>query len=245
MDHRRRRRSHRNPANVYALIRPKRAKAARALDDTSIALNQHIMGEHMTEATTIKQIHPSFLHNQYLLQSKILKSIGGDFYFYGADGQLLLYSKQKAFKLREDIRVYADETMAEELLTIKAPKILDINAVYNVVDATSGEAVGALKRKGIKSIIMDEWLFLSPDGTEVGNLKEVSLLAALASRWIALIPQSYSISASGQPMASLKQRFNPFLLKYDMTVVDPTGAIDRRLLIAAGTLLMGIEGRQG
>ena len=151
----------------------------------------------------------------------------------------------KAFKLREDIRIYSDETMSRELLIIKTPSIIDFSASYGVMDATSGEMVGALKRRGFKSMFRDEWLFFSNDGQEVGKLTEKSLASALISRWINLIPQKYRIlDSGGNEVANIKQQFNPFVFKNSMFINDPDPAIDRRLLIAAGVMLLAIEGRQ-
>jgi len=181
----------------------------------------------------------------YLFRRKVFKLFGGAFQVYDESGNLLFHSKQKAFKLREDFRVYSGERQAEELLTIKTPQILDIGATYNVQDTTTGEAIGAIRRKGLKSMVKDEWIFLSNDGREMGRLTERSMSGALLSRFISLIPQAYVIiSADGREVAEIKQHFNPFVLKYTMTIVEPTPSIDRRLLISSGILLAGIERRQ-
>lgn len=194
---------------------------------------------------TVKELHPAFQHNYYLFRRKVFKLFGGAFHVYDEKGNSLFYSKQKAFKLREDFRVYSEERQMEELLTIKTPQILDIGATYNVQDATTGEAIGAIRRKGLKSIIKDEWIFLSNEGREIGRLTESSIAGALLSRFINLIPQTYVIvSADGREVADIKQHFNPFVLKYSMTIVDPRPSIDRRLLISSGILLAGIERRQ-
>ncbi len=192
-----------------------------------------------------KELHPAFMHNYYLFRKKVFKIFGGAFHAYDENGMVILYSKQKAFKLREDFRVYTDERQMDELLTIKTPQILDIGATYNVQDATTGEHVGAIRRKFLKSIVKDEWTFLSADGSEIGTLAESSMLAALASRFINLIPQTYTItSADGRVIAEIKQHFNPFVLKYSMSFFAPEVSIDRRLVISAGILLAAIEGRQ-
>ena len=193
----------------------------------------------------VKKLHPTFQQSHYLFRRKVFKLFGGAFHVYDENGNLLFYSKQKAFKLREDFRVYSDEHLMEELLTIKTPQILDIGATYNVQDATTGEAIGAIRRKGLKSIIKDEWIFLSKEGREIGRLTESSIKGALLSRFIDLIPQTYVIvSADGREVAEIKQHFNPFVLKYSMTIVEPRPSIDRRLLISSGILLAGIERRQ-
>lgn len=192
-----------------------------------------------------KELHPSFTHDYYLFRKKVFKIFGGAFHAYDKNGILLLYSKQKAFKLREDFRVYTDERQMEELLTIKTPQILDIGATYNVEDATTGQAVGAIRRKALKSIIKDEWIFLSDDGREVGMLAESSAFGAIASRVIKLIPQSYVItSTDGRTIAEIRQHFNPFILKCSVSIFGPDVSIDRRLIISAGILLAAIEGRQ-
>ena len=52
------------------------------------------------------------------------------------------------------------------------------------------------------------------------------------------------IEFDGRKIAEVTQHFNPFVLKYSMTILPPEPPIDRRLLIAAGILLAGIERRQ-
>ncbi len=191
------------------------------------------------------ELNPAFAHDYYLFRKKVLQIFGGAFHAYDENGMLVLYSKQKAFKLKEDFRVYTDENQLQELLTIKTPQILDFGATYNVEDATTGQSVGAIRRKGIKSIFKDEWIFLSSDGSEVGKLTETSVLGAIVSRLIKLIPQTYVItSADGSIIAEIKQHFNPFVLKYSMSIFGSNGSIDRRLLISSGILLAAIEGRQ-
>ena len=193
-----------------------------------------------------KELKPAFQQNYYLFRRKVFKLFGGAFHVYDESGNLLFYSKQKAFKLREDFRVYSDERQAEELLTIKTPQILDISATYNVQEPAAGETIGAIKRKGIKTIFKDEWIFLSKEGQEIGKLSESSIAGALLSRFINIIPQKYVIvSSDGRELAHIKQHFNPFILKYSMTIIDPAPSIDRRLLISSGILLAAIERREG
>ncbi len=195
--------------------------------------------------TTSRGLHPAFEHRHYLFRRKVLKLFGGAFHIYDENGKLLFYSKQKAFKLKEDFRIYSDESQSEELLTIKTPQIFDISATYNVYDKTTGEPVGAIKRKGLKSFIKDEWIFLSRDGQEIGKLTERDMTSAILCRLFRFIPQTYIITSSGgKGVAEIKRHFNLFVLKYTMRITEPEPSIDRRLLIAAGILLMGIEGRQ-
>ena len=190
-------------------------------------------------------INPVFTKNYYLFRRKFLKIFGASFHVYDKNGSLLFYSKQKAFKLREDIRIYADESMSKELLLIKTPQILDFGATYNVNDPSTGETVGSIRRKFLKSLIKDQWVFLNAAGEEIGQMSESSWLGAILSRFINLIPQTYHIKPlnSEKEDAELKMMFNPFILKY-MVSVSVNPIIDRRMIVAAGVLLAAIERRQ-
>jgi len=190
-------------------------------------------------------MNQAFNQTTYFFRKKVFKLFGGSFKVFDNDGRVLFYSEQKAFRLKEDLRIYSDESKKEELINIKTPQILDFSAIYHVTDSTTKEQVGSLKRKGFKSIISDEWLFLSNDLKEIGKMKEKSIGGALLSRFINLIPQKYIIIDSEQrEIALISQFFNPFILKYQLTFTNPNQSIDKRLILAAGILLCSIEGRQ-
>ncbi len=187
-----------------------------------------------------------FEHRQYLIRRQVLKLFGGAFRVYDPQGALVLFASLKAFKLKEDVRVYADEAARTELLQIKARQIIDISAAYDVVDSTSGEKIGALRRRGIKSLARDEWLFMDAEDNEIGTIREDSTALALVRRFLAnLIPQSFHAEMDGRPVCTYRQHFNPFVLKLEVDFsADFSGALDRRLGLAAGILLCAIEGRQ-
>jgi uncharacterized protein YxjI len=192
-----------------------------------------------------KALHPAFTSNYYLFRRKVFKIFGGAFHVYDEQKRLLFYAKMKAFKLREDFGIFSDESMSQELLRIKTPQILDLGATYYVQDSTTGEGVGALRRKALKSIVKDEWIFLSPDQREIGKLMENSVAGALLSRFINLIPQKYVIRVRDErDIVAIKGHFNPFVHKISMWIPEASPIIDRRLIIAAGIMLLSIEGRQ-
>jgi uncharacterized protein YxjI len=187
-----------------------------------------------------------FGQSRYMIRRKFFKLFGGAFHIYDPAGNVVFYSKMKAFKLKEDLRVYTGEDMGEEVLTIKARNILDFGATYDVTDPATGERVGALRRKGFKSILRDEWLILDVDDQEVGHIQEDSLLLALVRRFLTnLVPQTFKGTLGGAPVLSFRQHFNPFIQKIDLDFSEDTaGRLDRRLGIAAAVLLCAIEGRQ-
>lgn len=187
-----------------------------------------------------------FTHPTYLIRRKVLQVFGATFHVFDPTGQLALYAKLKAFKLKEDIRLYTDETMQTEVMVIQARQIIDWAAAYDVWDATTHEKVGALKRKGWKSMLRDEWVIMDVYDREIGVIQEESLFAALIRRFIFnLIPQAFIATVNGQRAATFKQNFNPFVSKLTVDFTDNQGQLDPRLGIAAGILLVAIEGKQG
>ena len=187
-----------------------------------------------------------FSHQTYLVRKKVLKVFGAAFHIYDPQGQVVFYSKQKAFKLKEDIRVFTGEEMQNEVILIQARQVLDISATYDVVDSASGEKIGALRRRGLKSVIKDEWLFLDVNDREIGSVKEDTLLWALIRRFVTnIFPQKYHGAINGVPVCVFKQNFNPFVMKINLDFSpDTKGLLDRRLGIAAAILLCAIEGKQ-
>jgi len=188
----------------------------------------------------------AFNHESYLVRKKILTLAGAKFHIYDPTGNLVFFSKMKAFKLKEDIRLFTDENMQTELLSIQARNILDIAATYDVMDPESGEKVGALRRKGLKSMLKDEWIFMDANDNEIGLIKEDSIFLALVRRFLTnLIPQTYLGDISGQQVCKFKQNFNPFVTKIAIDFSsDKNTLLDRRLGIAAAVLLCAIEGKQ-
>ncbi len=187
-----------------------------------------------------------FQHNNYLVRKQMLKLFGGTFRIYDPNGSLALFASMKAFKMKEDIRLYTGEDMQNEVLIIKARQVIDFSATYDVIDPITNQPIGALRRKGFKSMIRDEWTILDEVGNDVGSITEDSLLLALLRRFATnLIPQNYHGDMNGRPVLVFSQNFNPFTFKLSLDFsADVTGLLDRRLGIAAAILFCAIEGRE-
>lgn len=191
-------------------------------------------------------MNPIFEFDHYLLKRQVL-ALAGTFRYFDPAGNMLMYSQQKMFKLREDIRVFADEAKSQEVLQIKARQIVDFSAAYDVIDSAYNQKVGVLRRRGIKSILRDEWEVLDANDQLIGMLFEDSMGLAMLRRLLlgSLLPQNYDITLHDQRVADLKQRFNPFRYELDVDFsFDPARTLDRRVGLAAGILLAAIEGRQ-
>jgi hypothetical protein len=186
-----------------------------------------------------------FNHETYLIRKHILTLAGAKLEIFDAEGTVVFFSKMKAFKLKEDIRLYSGEDMREEFLAIHARSMIDFSATYDVIDTPTNQKIGALRRRGLKSLLQDEWAILDQNDNPIGTVKENNLLLALLRRFINLIPQSFSVEMNGSRVGEIKQNFNPFVGKLNLNfAMDAHRELDRRLGLAAGILLCVIEGKQ-
>jgi uncharacterized protein YxjI len=194
----------------------------------------------------LSTLNNPFGHQKYLLKKRILIMLGAKLNIYDPSGNMVMVVQQKAFKLREDIRVYSDEGFTQEVLSIKARKIMDFSAAYDVVDPIRNEKVGVLRRKGWSSIVRDNWEVLDATDVKRGEITEDNMMLALIRRLLTnLVPQNYDMVFDGTKVADFGQGFNPFAyhLNIDFSM-DSGKKLDPRLGIAAAVLLATLEGRQ-
>lgn len=191
---------------------------------------------------------------QYTIRRKFWKFFGASFFIDDAQGNTVGYCKQKAFKIREDIRIFTDETQSKELIRISTRSVWDISGTYEIFDA-EGTKIGAVKRKGIRSTFLrDEWDMLSTAGSVTGTLREDSLFKAVLRRLhellAVLIPQKFHLTnTQGGELAVFRQHFNPFLYRLGISIRNPGGpdvddGPDELLILAMACVVAAIEGRQ-
>src|SRR5689334_6106002 len=68
-----------------------------------------------------------------------------------ATGNLQFFVKQKLLKLKESVTVFAEAEQKLPLYEIKADRVIDFSAKYNLTDAR-GTHLGMVKRNGVKSL---------------------------------------------------------------------------------------------
>ncbi|WP_435016956.1 hypothetical protein TA3x_004539 [Tundrisphaera sp. TA3] len=187
--------------------------------------------------------------DHFRARRKVFKLLGAGFTLETTDGRPLARSEQKAFRLKEDIRINEPGGDGAELLRIKADRIVDFSAAYRVDDAQTGEHIGTLRRKGWSSMFKDSWEILDADGVVRGKVVEESTWKALARRFVdaasLFLPQTFNIEVDGQVVGSMRQHFNPFIQKFDVDLSQDTDQLlPRPLAVATVVLLLAIEGRQ-
>jgi hypothetical protein len=63
----------------------------------------------------------------------------------------VFYVKQKLFKLKEAVTVFADSGQTQPLYQINADRVLDFSARYHFTDS-NGVGLGSVKREGVRSL---------------------------------------------------------------------------------------------
>ncbi|MCC6321946.1 MAG: hypothetical protein IT438_10990 [Phycisphaerales bacterium] len=185
----------------------------------------------------------------YTIRRKVLKFFGAAFHIYDPQGQVVGYCKQKAFKLKEDIRVYTDESCTTEMIVIKARSMIDFGAMYDVT-LPDGSSVGSFRRKGLKSsFLRDHWLVFDGGGRQVAEVIEDGSFLAFARRYVDLVslfsPQKFTIKKpDGSIVARYRQHFNLFVYRLSVAVERDDPDVDDLVILAGGCLLCAIEGRQ-
>lgn len=183
--------------------------------------------------------------NQYIIKQKVL-TIGRKYYIYDSQEKLIGFCKQKLFKLKEDIRIYTDENMTNELLKVKQKNILDWSGTFKVKDPIEGR-IGFVGRKAWKSILKDTWKIWNKDQKEVAELKEGGGALVILRRifsFLRFVPKKYHYSNELGRIATVTQKFK---IIGDTWILDinPNSNVDKRLLVVAALMMDIIEQGKG
>ncbi len=183
--------------------------------------------------------------NQYMIREKFWKIFGNKFWFEDVNEKRYGFCEQKRFKLKEDIRIYVDESKSQEWLKIKQKQIVDAWGGYDIMDSQSGEHIGTVRRKFWASVLRTRWHLLDAAGNEIGMLIEDSMGYALARRILLgiLLPKKFHIEiGGGGEFVTMRQMFNPFIKKLVVNI-PPSHPLDRRFIAGLAIVIAAIDGR--
>jgi len=170
-------------------------------------------------------------------------------------GRLVLYVKQKAFKLREDVTVFADEAQRVPLLHMKADKILDVSATYTVRDQQN-VTVGAVRGNGLRSIWRSSFSILDPVGQEIGGIVEdnpwVKVADGILSEvplvgWIAAmyVNPTYTATLRGGRVLRLRKKASAFERHFSIERLAELSEADEQLLLASLLMMLLLKRGRG
>lgn len=172
-----------------------------------------------------------------------------------AAGRLIAYVKQKALKLREDVRIYADEGQQRQLYQINASRILDFRANYAITTA-AGESIGAVRRPGMRSIWKTNYLILDTAGAEIGLIHEENPWIKVVDGLVGELPvigmftgmflnPAFLVDLRGQTVLYLKKQPAVFESKFTIEKRGDFSDRDEALLLSSVIMTMLMERDRG
>lgn len=185
-----------------------------------------------------------------------LLAIASQIYIRDANGRLIGYVKQKLFKLKEDINVFADESQTQLLYNIKADRVIDFSARYNFSDG-QGNPIGSIKRQGMRSLWRANYDISDAAGNQVMKINEENGWVKVVDALIGELPligmftgyffnPSYIVSRiDGAPVARLQKQPAFFEGKFQLSPLAQLSA-DDEVCVLLGVLSMTLlERRRG
>ncbi len=104
-----------------------------------------------------------------------------------AGGTQIFYIKQQLFKLRDAINVFSDQNQTQQVAAINADRMIDFSAKFNITN-DQGQLLGAIGRKGFKSLWRAHYEVFDHVGQPAGAIKEESVFARMMDSMIEKIP---------------------------------------------------------
>ena len=132
----------------------------------------------MNERTPV--VYPLTLTFKFLTISSYIRVVDGT-------GRLVSYVKQRAFRLKEDVTIFADESQTQPAFHIKANQIFDIGATYSITTA-DGRPLGALKQRGMRTLWKATYDILDDTGGPIGLIHEKDAMVKVIDALIGEIP---------------------------------------------------------
>jgi uncharacterized protein YxjI len=172
-----------------------------------------------------------------------------------AGGNLVYYVKQKVFKLKEEVTVFADREQTQPLYKINADRIIDFSARYHFSD-TAGNALGSVKRQGMKSLWKARYDIL--DGEEiVMNIAEENPWIRVVDSVLEQIPlvgiatsylfhPKYLVSrADGTPVLRLTKQPAFFEGKFSLDKLADIGEAEEQRALLSLLMMVLLERARG
>lgn len=173
-----------------------------------------------------------------------------------ATGRLVGYVKQRAFRLREDVTIFADEVQTQPLYHIKANKIIDIGATYSI-STSEGRPLGAVRQRGMRTFWKATYDIVDESGNAIGLIHEqdawvkvldglvgeIPLLGFVIQQWIN--PTYLIDGADGVTLLRLRKRPSLIERRFVVEQESPLPARLDQLALPAVLMVVLLERGRG
>jgi uncharacterized protein YxjI len=193
-------------------------------------------------------------HDVFVLKQRFAPVVNR-YEFTLPSGEAVCFVEQKRFSFKEDIRFYADESKAVELMRLKARQRFDPRARYDVTDA-AGVKIGEIQKVFGASLLRSTYTLFDASGTELAQAQEKSVGVALFRRGVGLvpfvgefadwlpIPYHFTFTRDGELLGTHTRE--AFRLRDTYTIdmtPDSQRTLDRRLVLAIAVGMDALQAR--
>lgn len=184
-----------------------------------------------------------------------LLAFASQFYVHDAQGNSVAYVKQKLFKLKEAVTVFADDSQNEARYQINADRVIDFSAQYNFTDA-QGAALGAVKQRGMRSLWKAHFEVFD-GGLQVFNINEKSALTRFCDALFGQLPvvgllsgylfqPAYEVTrSSGEPVMLLTKKPALFEGVFEIEKLSALNEREENQLLLSLMMLVLLERTRG
>ncbi len=185
-----------------------------------------------------------------------LFALASQIYIRDASGNLIGYVKQKMFKLKDDINIFADENQTRLLYNIKAERVLDFSSRFNFTNA-NGQFIGAIKRQGIRSIWKASYEIFDAGNQSVMHYTEENGWTKVLDSLVGEVPvvgmftgyvfnPAYILSKTNSaPLVRLVKQPAFLESKFQIVPNAPIAPPDETLVLLSSLMLTLMERRRG
>ena len=181
----------------------------------------------------------ALMHPTYTVKRPFWSLLGRKFHVYAPDGSLVAFVKHPLLKLRQEFTIYQDESQTNPMLLIKARQLIGFNICFDVFDSASGQRVGTIRRRGLKSIFRDTFEILDPADQPVGMCEEEG--AAILRRIFPILLGKWKIELQGQVVGQIRQVFRFFVKEFTLDMSMNQNRIDPRFAMALAIFALMAE----
>jgi uncharacterized protein YxjI len=172
-----------------------------------------------------------------------------------AAGQLVYYVRQRALALREDVRIFADEQQQQQLLQVKADRIIDWSANYTI-SAVDGTEIGVVRRKGMRSLWKATYEVSDARGQDTALIHEESAWVKVLDSLVGELPlvgmilpmfvnPAYLVDRNGQTVLRMQKERAFFEGRFTIHKLGEFPQAEETLLLASLLMMVLLERQRG
>ncbi|AFZ26153.1 hypothetical protein Cylst_4043 [Cylindrospermum stagnale PCC 7417] len=172
-----------------------------------------------------------------------------------SQSNLVFYVKQKLFKFKEAITIFADSEQTRPQYYINADRIIDFSARYDFTDS-NGAYIGSVKRRGLKSLWRARYDIFDGD-TAILNIQEKNPWVKVADALFAEIPvvgiftgyvfnPVYLVSRDdGTVVMRLEKQASFFSRRFTVKAVDQLSDLEEQQVLLSLLMMLLLERTRG